>query len=60
MNACDEHGKPQPNLAQYLPTGVEQFGYVVQVQNLAYLCEGGTVAIPVSYTHLTLPTNREV
>ena len=45
MNACDEHGKPQPNLAQYLPTGVEQFGYVVQVQNLAYLCEDGTVTI---------------
>lgn len=45
MNACDEHGKPQPNVAQYLPTGVEQFGYVVQVQNLAYLCEDGTVAI---------------
>lgn len=33
MNACDEHGKPQPNV------------YVVQVQNLAYLCEDGTVAI---------------
>ena len=46
MDACDAQGKPKPNWAQYLPSGVDKFGYVVQrAQNLAYLCEGGTVTI---------------
>ena len=42
MEACDAQGNPNPNLAQYLPTGVDQLGLVEQGQrNLAYLCEGG-------------------
>ena len=31
----------------------------VKVRNFVYLTNG-TVSAPVSYTHLTLPTNREV
>ncbi|KAL9984945.1 hypothetical protein ACROYT_G007292, partial [Oculina patagonica] len=45
IDACDAQGNPKPNWAQYLPSGVDKFGYVVQVQNLAYLCEDRTVAI---------------
>lgn len=45
MEACDEHGNPRSNWARYLPANVEQFGSVERVQNLAYLCERGTVAI---------------
>ena len=42
MEACNAQGNPNPNLAQYLPTGVDQLGLVEQGQrNLAYLCEGG-------------------
>lgn len=46
MEACDEDGKPKSTWAQYLPTGVDQFGLVDGGhQNLAYLCEVGAVAI---------------
>ncbi|XP_022793080.1 uncharacterized protein LOC111332082 [Stylophora pistillata] len=47
IGACDAKGNPNPNLAQYLPTGVDQFGLVEGGQrNLAYLCEGvGAVGI---------------
>lgn len=47
MEACDAQGNPNPNLAHYLPTGVDQFGLVQGGQrNLAYLCEGvGAVGI---------------
>lgn len=31
MNACDEHGKPEPTSAHYLPAGLEKFGYAVQL-----------------------------
>ncbi|PFX31081.1 hypothetical protein AWC38_SpisGene4155 [Stylophora pistillata] len=42
MEACDAQGNLNGNLAQYLPTGVHQFGLFEQgQQNLAYLCEGG-------------------
>ena len=42
MEAYDAQGNSNPNLAQYLPTGVDQLGLVEQGQrNLAYLCEGG-------------------
>ena len=46
MEACDAQGNPNPNLVQYLPTGVDQLGLVEHEQrNLAYLCEGaGAVA----------------
>ena len=40
MEACDAQGNPNPNLAKYLPTGVDQL--VEQgKRDLAYLCEGG-------------------
>ena len=46
MEACDEDGKPKSTWAQYLPTGVDQFGLVDGGhQNLAYLCDVGAVAI---------------
>lgn len=45
MDACDEHGNPRSNWAQYLPANVEQFGLAERVQNLAYLCERSTVAM---------------
>ncbi|XP_078357424.1 uncharacterized protein LOC144642334 [Oculina patagonica] len=46
MDACDAQGNPKSNWAQYLPSGVNNFGYVVQgAQKLAYLCENRTVAI---------------
>ena len=47
MEACDAQGNPNPNLVQYLPTGVDQLGLVEHEQrNLAYLCEGaGAVGI---------------
>lgn len=41
MEACDAQGNPNPNLAKYLPTGVDQLGLVEQGRDLAYLCEGG-------------------
>ena len=42
MEACNAQGNPNPNLAQYLPTGVDQLGlFEHEQQNLAYLCEGG-------------------
>ena len=42
MEACDAQGNPNPNLAKYLPTGVDQLGLAEQGQrDLAYLCEGG-------------------
>ena len=42
MEACDARGHPNPNLVQYLPTGVDQLGLAEHGQrNLAYLCEGG-------------------
>ena len=45
-----------------LPQGDDGLGLEAQAQALAAeqtaLLEGGSV--PVSYTHLTLPTNREV
>ncbi|RMX61385.1 hypothetical protein pdam_00018288 [Pocillopora damicornis] len=42
MEAYDAQGNSNPNLAQYLPTGVDQLGLVEQgLRNLAYLCEGG-------------------
>ena len=31
MNAWDEHGKPEPTSAHYLPAGLEKFEYVVQL-----------------------------
>ena len=47
MEACDALGNPNPNLVQYLPTGVDQLGLVEHGQrNVAYLCEGaGAVGI---------------
>ena len=46
MEACDAQGNPNPNLAQYLPTGVDQLGLVEQGQrNLAYLCEGSDAVV---------------
>ena len=45
-NACDPQGKPRDNWTQYLPQGVEQFGYAVGAgPNLAYACEDNTIAI---------------
>ena len=42
MEACDAQGNPNPNLAKYLPTGVDQLGLAEKGQrDLAYLCEGG-------------------
>jgi len=46
MDACDEHGKARASWTEYLPGNVEQFGDVKGGgRNLAYLCEGGAVAI---------------
>ena len=39
MEACDTQGNPNPNLAKYLPTGVDQLEQ--GKRDLAYLCEGG-------------------
>ena len=36
------------------------FGNVVAVKDLNLTIQRGTFFGPVSYTHLTLPTNREV
>ena len=45
MDACNAQGNPWPNWDQYLPSGVDKFGYFVQgAQNLAYLCEDLAVA----------------
>ena len=49
MDACDAQGNPKPNLAQYLPKGVDRFGFFEQGRrNLAYLCEGGN-AVGILY-----------
>ena len=49
MEACDALGHPNPNLVQYLPTGVDQLGLDEGGQrNLAYLCEGGN-AVGILY-----------
>ena len=49
MEACDAQGNPNPNLARYLPTGVDQLGLAERgKRNLAYLCEGGD-AIGILY-----------
>ncbi|KAL9984951.1 hypothetical protein ACROYT_G007298, partial [Oculina patagonica] len=46
MDACDAQRNPKPNWAQYVPSGIDKFGFFVQgAQNLAYLCEDRTVAI---------------
>lgn len=45
MDACDMQGHPRSNWDQYVPAGLEQFGYVQKVQKLEYMCEDGTVAI---------------
>ena len=49
MEACDALGHPNPNLVQYLPTGVDQLGLDEGGQrNLAYLCEDGN-AVGILY-----------
>lgn len=47
MGACDVNGKLNPGWTDCTPSGLQQFGRFVQggKQNLAYLCEYGTVAI---------------
>ena len=46
----------RPALAQRMADGVRA-GCLLVVAPAGY---GKTLAVPVSYTHLTLPTNREV
>ncbi|XP_022781680.1 uncharacterized protein LOC111322777 [Stylophora pistillata] len=41
MGACDAKGRKNPNLARYLPKGMDNFGLIERRRrNLAYLCEG--------------------
>ncbi len=46
IDACDAQGNPRPNPAQYLPSGVDNFGFAPQGRrNVMLLCEGDTVLI---------------
>ena len=49
-------GSSDPRLKQNPPTVDDPFIAQVMAGSVAY----GTITVPVSYTHLTLPTNREV
>ena len=57
----DEPPKPLGGYRDYLPEQVKRLRFIKRAQALGFtLDEVGALLTPVSYTHLTLPTNREV
>ena len=52
--------EPRYNITPYLQLYAGVAGSSISFPNRAAAEIDGTVGIPVSYTHLTLPTNREV
>ena len=48
------------HLPEYYPTRAERALLIEHAPAIAQLAAADTLVEPVSYTHLTLPTNREV
>ena len=56
---CDELNAERAGSAQIFKADITQISDAKTLVN-SFLQWGGKVDLPVSYTHLTLPTNREV